>query len=379
VDFAFSEEQELLRSTVRTFIDRNYPESKVRELMAGPAGNDPALWRQMADQLGLQGLAIPEQHGGSGFGFQELAIVEEELGRALVPSPFLASVVQAGSYLAHCGDEAAQKDYLPPIAAGTTIASLAIVESSGRWDLGDVGLTPHHASAEPRLSGTKLFVLDGGIADLILVAAREPEGGLSVYAVPSGAPGLRLEPLHTMDQTRKLAHARFDGTPARLVGQRGAAAAALQIALQVTAIALAMEAAGGAQRALEMAVEYAKIRHQFGRPIGSFQAIKHKCADMLVEVEAARSAAYYGVWCASEENEELPALASLAKSVCADAYFQVAGDNIQVHGGIGFTWEHPAHLYFKRAKSTQVLLGDSAYHRERLASLAGIAPPEPAG
>lgn len=379
MDFAFSDEQELLRSTVRTFIDRNYPESKVRELMAGPTGNDPALWRQMADQLGLQGLAVAEQHGGSGFGFQELAVVEEELGRALVPSPFLASVVLAGSYLARCGDESAQKDYLPPIAAGTSIASLAIVESSGRWDLGDITLTPDHASGEPRLSGTKLFVLDGGIADLILVAAREPDGELSVYAVPSGAPGLRSEPLHTMDQTRKLAHVHLDGTPARLVGQRGGAADALRMALQVTAVALAVEAAGGAQRALEMAVEYAKVRHQFGRPIGSFQAIKHKCADMLVEVEAARSAAYYGVWCASEQNEELPALASLAKSVCADAYFQVAADNIQVHGGIGFTWEHPAHLYFKRAKSTQVLLGDSTYHRECLAGLAGITPPEPTG
>ncbi|HEX4658394.1 MAG TPA: acyl-CoA dehydrogenase family protein [Streptosporangiaceae bacterium] len=372
MDFAFSEEQELLRSTVRTFIDRSYPEAKVRELMAGPTGNDPALWRQMADQLGLQGLAIAEQHGGSGFGFQEVGVVAEELGRALVPSPFLASVVLAGSYLGHCGDEAAQKDYLPKIAAGTSIASLAIVEESGRWDLGDVTLTPDHASAGARLSGSKLFVLDGALADLLLVAAREPEGELSVYAVESGAPGLRPEPLHTMDQTRKLAHLHLDSTPARLIGQRGGAGDALRMALQVTSVALAADAVGGAQRALEMAVEYAKVRHQFGRPIGSFQAIKHKCADMLVEVEAARSAAYYGVWCASQENDELPALASLAKSVCADAYFQVAGDNIQVHGGIGFTWEHPAHLYFKRAKSTQALLGDSPYHRERLASLAGI-------
>ena len=372
MDFAFSEDQELLRSTVRTFIDRGYTETKVREVMAGSAGNDPALWRQMADQLGLQGLAIAEQHGGSGFGFQEVAVVAEELGRALVPSPFLTSVVLAGSYLGHCDDEGAQKDYLPPIAAGTSIASLAIVEQSGRWDVGDITLTPEHGSAGARLSGTKLFVLDGSLADLLLIAAREPEGGLSVYAVEGAAPGLRPEPLYTMDQTRKLAHVHLDTVPARLIGHRGGAENALRMALQVTSVALAMEAVGGAQRALEMAVEYAKVRHQFGRPIGSFQAIKHKCADMLVEVEAARSAAYYGVWCAAQENDELPALASLAKSVCADAYFQVAADNIQVHGGIGFTWEHPAHLYFKRAKSTQILLGDSAYHRERLATLAGI-------
>jgi len=374
VDFAFSEEQEMLRSTVRTFVDRNYPESKVRELMAGETGNDPALWRQMAGQLGLQGLAISEKHGGSGFGFQEIAIVMEELGRALAPSAFFASVVQAGTYLVHCGDDAAQADYLPGIADGTTIATLAIAEESGQWDLGEISLTAGHGPGGPRLSGAKLFVVDGGTADLVLVAAREPAGGgLSVYAVERGIPGLSMQPLQTMDQTRKLAHLRFDAAPARLVGQRGTAAQALEMAMYSGAVALAMEAVGGAQRALEMAVDYAKIRHQFGRPIGSFQAIKHKCADMLVEVEAARSAAYYGVWCASERNDELPLLASLAKSVCADAYFQVAGENIQVHGGIGYTWEHPAHLYFKRAKSTQILLGDSAYHRDRLATMAGIA------
>jgi alkylation response protein AidB-like acyl-CoA dehydrogenase len=373
VDFAFSEEQEMLRSTVRTFVDRSYPESKVRELMAGQTGNDPALWRQMADQLGLQGLAIGEKHGGSGFGFQEVAIVMEELGRALVPAPFLASVVQAGTYLVHCGDDAAQADYLPGIAAGTTIGTLAIAEEGGHWDSGEISLTAADSSAGPALSGTKLFVVDGEAADLLLVATREPDGGLSVYAVDRTAPGLSVQPLQTMDQTRKLAHLHFDAVPARLVGQRGSAAEPFQMAMYTGAIALAMEAVGGAQRALEMAVDYAKIRQQFGRPIGSFQAVKHKCADMLVEVEAARSAAYYGVWCASERNDELPLLASLAKSVCADAYFQVAGDNIQVHGGIGYTWEHPAHLYFKRAKSTQILLGDSAYHRDRLATLAGIA------
>jgi alkylation response protein AidB-like acyl-CoA dehydrogenase len=369
VDFAFSDEQEMLRSTVRTFVDRSYPESKVRELMAGESGNDPALWRQMADQLGLQGLAISEKHGGSGFGFQEVAIVMEELGRALVPAPFLASVVQAGTYLVHCGDDAAQADYLPGIADGTSIATLAIAEEAGQWDLSRLSLT---ASEGAKLSGAKLFVLDGGTADLILVAAREPDGGLSVYAVDGAAAGLTVDRPPTLDQTRKLAHLTFDDTPARLVGPRGGAAPALEMALHASAVALAMEAVGGAQRALDMAVGYAKIRHQFGRPIGSFQAVKHKCADMLVEVESARSAAYYGVWCASERNDELPLLASLAKSVCADAYFQVAGDNIQVHGGIGYTWEHPAHLYFKRAKSTQILLGDSAYHRDRLATLAGI-------
>lgn len=383
MDLAFTEEQELLRSTVRTFVDRNYPEPRVRELMADPAGNDTALWKQMAGQLGLQGLAISEEHGGSGFGFAEIAVVAEELGRGLVPSPFLASVVLAGSYLTHCGDEQAQADYLPGIADGSVIASLAIAEDAGSWDLETVALTvsqaaPGAGAAGPRLSGTKRFVLDGGGAGLLLVAARAADGGLSVYAVEPDAPGLAVEALETMDQTRRLAHLRLDSTPARLIGTPGSAAEPLQLALDLGAVALAMEAVGGAQRALELAVEYAKVRQQFGRPIGSFQAIKHKCADMLLEIEAARSAAYYAVWCAAQENSELPALAALAKFTCADAFARVAGDNIQVHGGIGYTWEHPAHLYYKRAKFNQVFLGDSAYHTDRLADLAGIFEPRDA-
>jgi alkylation response protein AidB-like acyl-CoA dehydrogenase len=216
-----------------------------------------------------------------------------------------------------------------------------------------------------------MFVLDGHTADLILVAART-SAGVSLFAVEGGASGLTRTALSTMDQTRKQAKLEFDSTPARLIGTDGAGWNVLSTVLDLAAVALAAEQVGGAQRCLDMAVEYAKVRVQFGRPIGSFQAIKHKCADMLLEVESAKSAAYYAGWCAAEMNEELPSVASLAKAYCSEAYFHAAAENIQIHGGIGFTWEHPAHLYFKRAKSSEIYLGDPTYHRELLAQRIGI-------
>ncbi|HUD16153.1 MAG TPA: acyl-CoA dehydrogenase, partial [Acidimicrobiales bacterium] len=221
------------------------------------------------------------------------------------------------------------------------------------------------------LSGQKLYVLDGHAADLVLVAARTP-AGVSVFAVERGAPGFTATSLTTMDQTRKQTRIEFSGTPARLVGEDGGAGPALSRTLDLAAVALAAEQVGGAQRCLDMAVDYAKTRIQFGRPIGSFQAIKHKCADMLLEVESAKSAAYYAGWAAAEDSDELPVVASLAKSYCSEAYFHAAAENIQIHGGIGFTWEHDAHLYFKRAKSSELLLGDPSYHRELLAQRIGI-------
>ena len=221
------------------------------------------------------------------------------------------------------------------------------------------------------LSGTKSFVLDGATANLILVAART-NGKVSLFAVDGDASGLTRTPLSTMDQTRKQAKLDFDNTPARLIGTEGEGASVLDKVFDLIVVGLAAEQVGGAQKVLEMAVEYAKVRVQFGRPIGSFQAIKHKCADMLLEVESAKSAAYYGLWCASELNDELPSVASLAKAYCSEAYFHAAAENIQIHGGIGFTWEHPAHLYFKRAKSSELLFGDPTYHREKLAQRIGI-------
>ena len=214
-------------------------------------------------------------------------------------------------------------------------------------------------------------MLDGATAGLILVAARTDKG-VSLFAVEGDAAGLTRTPLNTMDQTRKQAKLEFADTPARLIGTEGGGWDTLSTVLDLAAVGLSAEEVGGAQKVLEMSVEYAKVRIQFGRPIGSFQAIKHKCADMLLEVESAKSAAYYGMWCAAEMNDELPSVASLAKAYCSEAYFHAAAENIQIHGGIGFTWEHPAHLYFKRAKSSELLFGDPTYHRELLAQRIGI-------
>jgi len=375
VNFAFSEEQEELRKSVRRFLQDKSPETEVRRLMATTEGYDPAVWRQMAEQLGLQSLAIPEDCGGAGFTFVELVVVLEEMGAALLCAPFFSSVVLAANALLASGDDEAQKRWLPGIAGGDTIATLALVEDDGRWDLSSVTLAARpDASGAWLLDGDKSFVLDGSVAGLVLVAAQAPDG-LSLFAVDASEgdpPGMQRAPLLTMDQTRKQARLEFSATPASPVGEVGGATAGLETTLQLAAIALAAEQVGGAQRCLDSAVEYAKSRIQFGRPIGSFQAIKHKCADMLLEVESARSAAYYGAWAAAERSDELPVVSSLAKSYCSEAYFHAAAENIQIHGGIGFTWEHDAHLYFKRAKSSELLFGDPTYHRELLAQRIGI-------
>jgi alkylation response protein AidB-like acyl-CoA dehydrogenase len=371
VNFAFNDEQEELRKTVRQFLEAKSPETAVREQMDTEAGYDAAVWQQMGEQLGLQGLVIPEEFGGSGYGYIELVVILEEMGRALLCAPFFSSVVLAANTLLHSGDDAAQAAYLPGIASGETIATLAFTEENGRWDEEGVTATATPAGDGWTVDGTKMYVLDGHTASLLLVAARTGRG-VSLFAVDAGAAGVERTPLATMDQTRKQAKVTFAGTPARLVGTEGEGWTVLSRVLDLAAVALAAEQVGGAQFCLEMAVQYAKDRVQFGRPIGSFQAIKHKCADMLLEVESAKSAAYYAGWCAAELNDELPSVASLAKAYCSEAYFHAAAENIQIHGGIGFTWEHPAHLYFKRAKSSELLFGDPTYHRELLAQRIGI-------
>ena len=371
MNFAFSEEQDELRKIVRSFLENKSPETEVRRLMETEDGYDPAVWAQMGEQMGLQGLAIPEELGGSGYSFVELGVVLEEMGRALLCAPYFSTVVLAANALLQSGDDAAKKDFLPGIAAGETIATLAFTEPSGKWDESGITMEATAQGDGWALNGTKMFVLDGHTADLVIVAARTP-AGVSLFTVVGDAAGLTRTPLSTMDQTRKQAKLDFAATPARLIGTAGAGWATLSTVLDLAAVALAAEQVGGAQKVLEMAVEYAKVRVQFGRPIGSFQAIKHKCADMLLEVESAKSAAYYGMWCAAEMNDELPSVASLAKAYCSEAYFHAAAENIQIHGGIGFTWEHPAHLYFKRAKSSELLFGDPTYHRELLAQRIGL-------
>ena len=371
MNFAFTEEQEELRKTVRAFLEAKSPETAVREQMETDSGYDAAVWGQMGEQLGLQGLAIPEEFGGSGYTFVELGIVLEEQGRALLCAPFFSTVVLAANTLLHSGDDAAKAAFLPGIASGETIATLAFTEPSGKWD--ESGITTEATASGDgwTLNGVKSFVLDGHTASLIIVAARTAKG-VSLFTVAGDAAGLTRTALSTMDQTRKQAKLEFANTPATLLGTEGEGWAVLSTVLDLAAVGLAAEQVGGAQKVLEQAVEYAKVRVQFGRPIGSFQAIKHKCADMLLEVESAKSAAYYGLWCAAEQNDELPSVASLAKAYCSEAYFHATAENIQIHGGIGFTWEHPAHLYFKRAKSSELLFGDPTYHRELLAQRIGI-------
>jgi alkylation response protein AidB-like acyl-CoA dehydrogenase len=371
VNFAFSEEQEELRNIVRQFLEAKSAETAVREQMETEKGYDDAVWSQMSEQMGLQSLIIPEEFGGSGYSYVELIVVLEEMGRALLCAPYFSTVVLGANTLIHSGDDAAKAAYLPGIASGETIATLAFTEPNGRWDESGIEATATKDGDAWKISGTKSFVLDGHTANLVIVAARTG-AGVSLFAVDGDAAGLTRTALSTMDQTRKQAKLEFDGVTGTLIGTEGEGWAVLSTVLDLAAVALAAEQVGGAQKCLDMSVEYAKVRVQFGRPIGSFQAIKHKCADMLLEVESAKSAAYYAGWCASEMNDELPSVASLAKAYCSDAYFHAAAENIQIHGGIGFTWEHPAHLYFKRAKSSELLFGDPTYHRELLAQRIGI-------
>ena len=371
MNFAFSEEQEELRNIVRQFLEAKSPESAVREQMDTERGFDPEVWSQMAEQLGLQSLIVPEEFGGQGYGYVELIVVLEEMGRALLCAPFFSTVVLATNTLLVADDAAANAAILPGIASGETIATLAITEPNGKWDESGIEATATNEGGTWKLNGTKSYVIDGATADVIIVAARTA-AGVSLFSVAGDAAGLTRTSLSTMDQTRKQAKLELAGVEGTLIGTDGAGWDILSTVLDLAAVGLAAEQVGGAQWCLETAVQYAKDRVQFGRPIGSFQAIKHKCADMLLEVESAKSAAYYAGWCASEMNDELPSVASLAKAYCSEAYFHAAAENIQIHGGIGFTWEHPAHLYFKRAKSSELLFGDPTYHRELLAQRIGI-------
>jgi alkylation response protein AidB-like acyl-CoA dehydrogenase len=376
VNFAFSEEQEELRASVKRFLEAKSPVSEVRRLMETPDGYDPAVWSQMANELGLQSLHIPEGYGGSGFSFVELTVVLEEMGRALLCAPFFSTVALAANAILNAGTEDQKGKLLPGLAAGEQTATVAFTEPAGKWDASGITMEATPEGGAYRLDGTKMFVLDGHTAGLVVVAARRPGSsgadGISLFTVDGDAAGLTRTALATMDQTRKQARLDFSGVSAQLLGEEGTGWAALSKTLDQAAVCLSAEMVGGAQRCLDMSVEYAKVRIQFGRPIGSFQAIKHKCADMLLEVESAKSAAYYAGWAAAEDNDELPVVASLAKAYCSDAYFHAAAENIQIHGGIGFTWEHDAHLYFKRAKSSEILLGDATYHRELLAQRIGL-------
>jgi alkylation response protein AidB-like acyl-CoA dehydrogenase len=362
-----------LRAGVRDFLAAKSDERQVRRLMESERGYDDAVWRQMAEQLGLQSLALPTEHGGDGYGFVELRVVLEEMGRTLLAGPFLSTVVLAGSTLVASGDATAQAAHLPGIAAGKSTATLAVAEADGAWRTDGLATEAVRTDAGWRLRGEKWFVLDGATADLVLVVARTADGP-GLFAVSGDAAGLTRIPLRTLDPTRRLARLTFADAPAVPVGQVGGAAAVVDRVLDLATAALAAEQVGGARACLEASVAYARDRVQFGRAIGSFQAVKHKCADMFTRVQLASAAAEEAANAiAGVEGAPAPEVAAaVAHIVCSEAFMFVAAENIQVHGGIGFTWEHPAHLYFRRAKSSQLLFGGPAVYHERLLGRLGV-------
>ncbi len=371
MDFAFSEEQEMLRSSARDFLAKECPPALVRRLMEAEDSHEPGLWKKLAG-MGWTGLGIPEQYGGVG-GFLDLAVVLEEAGRALLPGPFFSTMGLAVPALLEAGTEAQKKDVLGEIAAGNARATVAFTEPSGRWDAAGVGLKAERAGSDWKLDGVKLFVPDAASAEYTIVVARSRgsgEEGLTLFLVKGRPEGMRVSPLKTLDMTRRWFEVKFEGVTLgadAVLGSPDAGWPALKRALEWASAALCAEMVGGAQHVLDISVEYAKTRQQFGKPIGIYQGVSHKLADMLLQVESARSATYYAAWTVDADAADRAVATSMAKAFTSDAYRFSAGNGIQVHGGIGFTWEHEMHLYFKRAKASEVTLGDATYHRELVA------------
>ncbi|MBW2425992.1 MAG: acyl-CoA/acyl-ACP dehydrogenase [Deltaproteobacteria bacterium] len=379
MDFRLSEEQEELCSMARSFLEEHSGPEQVRSAMETELGYDPDTWKLIATELCWPCIHIPEEYGGLGLSHVDLMLLLEATGESLLCAPFFSTVALGANGILELASDEQKASILPSIAEGTTTATLAFAERPGRWDAEGIQATATADGDGFVLEGEKCWVVDGHSADRIVVVARTPgsegEEGLSAFIVAGDAAGLSRKGLPTMDQTRKLAEIRLEGVRVEAdacLGEPGAAWPGLRRTLDLAAIALAAEQVGGAQRCLDMAVAYAKEREQFGRPIGSFQAIKHKCADMMIAVESARSAVYYAACIAVDESDDLTTNASLAKAWCSDAYFQVAAENIQIHGGVGFTWEYDPHLHFKRARAGESWLGNPSYHRERVAKALGL-------
>jgi alkylation response protein AidB-like acyl-CoA dehydrogenase len=376
MDIGFTEEQELLRDSARRFFESECSAQFVRQRMAEPAAVTDEFWRKLAEQ-GWLGILYPEEYGGSALGLVDLVVLMEEMGRAVMPGPFLATVLLGGAAIAKAGTPAQRRQWLPPIIAGEAKAALAWTEPNLRWDAAGITSRAHAAGGGFLLTGTKLFVEDAHLADLIVVAARTRDGstmedGISLFAVLKGTPGLTISVLPTIDATRKLCEVRLDNVmlPAdALLGEMHQGWAPLRRVIARATVALAAEMCGGAQQVLDMTVAYAKIRVAFGKPIGSYQGVKHQAADMLVALENAKSLTYYAGWAIDQGLEDAPLAVSMAKAAASDMYRKLAGTGIQLHGGIGMTWEHDLQLYFKRAKASEVAFGDATWHRERVAQL----------
>ena len=371
MDFEFTSEQTMLRSLARELMTEQSPPSAVRKWAENATGYDEALWGKLAE-MGLQGVAIPEQHGGQGLGMIELALVLEEMGRAAYPGPFFTTTVLASSAIAASGDEAQIASYLPRIAAGEMKATLAISGSGLTWSAGGVGVRAQARGGDYVLSGAARYVPWAHVANLILVAARtrdsgDPTGGITIFALDRGTPGLKIEANDEIDLTNRSANLTLEGVRVSsdaVLSSVDEGGQILDATLRRAAVGASAEMLGAARKCLDLSVEYAKVREQFGQKIGAFQAIKHYCADMLVEVENAHAATYYAAWAIDADAPDAALAASVAKSYTNEAARKVCGQSIQVHGGIGFTWDYDLHLFFKRAKHFEPLFGDAEAHRE---------------
>ncbi len=376
MQFGLTETQQTLKNTVRKFLTAECPPAEVRKLMETDTAFDAALWRKMAEQ-GWTGIISPEEYGGFGMGMVEMAATLEEMGRALLPGPFFSTVLLAGAAIESAGKDSQKQKYLGPIARGEVQATLALLEDSASWSPDAVQMKATPSSGGYSLSGRKLFVPDAAVAGFLICAARL-NGELALFVVPANARGVRITNMPAMDSTRKLYAVEFDAVSvptSELLAHGDAARAALDRTLDIATVGLVAEMTGGMQKLLEVTVEYAKTRKQFGRAIGEFQAVQHQCADMLLYTESSRSAAYYAAWAIHENIPEARLAVSVAKAYASDAYREVGNRAIQIHGGMGFTWENDVHLYYRRAKASEVALGDATYHRERVAKLVVDAQP----
>ena len=382
MEFSFTEEQLMIRDTAESFLKEVSTSSAIRNAMESERGFNDNTWQRLCTEMGWQATHIPEEYGGFGLGYVELVIMLEQMGQYLFCSPFFSTVCLGANALLIAGSEAQKQRYLPQICEGSITATLAYTGSSGSWDANAVDATVSVKDNEYVLNGTYRYVPNGHTADVIIVAARNTDtsgqNGISLFVLDANTQGVSCEYLPTMDQTKKQAQIVLENvvvSEQALMGEYANAWPLLDKIINLATIATAAEQVGGAQQVLDLSVEYGKERVQFGRPIAGFQAVKHQAADMMQRTEVARSAIYYAA-CVAEEAisggllaNELSEAASVAKSYCSDCYFKNAGDAIQLHGGVGFTWEYDVHLYFKRAKSSEVFLGNGAYHREKIAQM----------
>jgi len=379
MDFELSDDQELLRETVRRFLEAEAPLTPyVRGMLEDPRGTSDAVWKGLVE-LGLPGLLVPEAHGGAGLGMQEMGVVLEEMGRVVHPGPFVSSAVVATKALLEAADAEQAAELLPPLAAGDRLATLAAYEPQSRYAWEQPRTSAGGSDADCRVSGEKSLVPDAGAAHWLVVSARDDGGGggLGLFLVEREAPGVEVEPRRLVDGTRRAARVVLRSAPARRLAG-GPGAQALAAALDLQAVGLAADGVGAAERALELAVAYARERVQFGQPVGSFQAVQHLLVDMLRDVELGRAAAYYAFWAADcAPSAERARAAALAKAFASEAFPRIGADAIQAFGGVGFTWEYDVHLYYKRLLGLQAFGGDTAWHLETLARAELDAPAAP--